>query len=390
MKVLHVWYSTTIPSVAAPTFQIFKMCQAFSNIGHNTSLLCFVNLASYTETEQAIFEFYGIRNPFNLCRIPVLRVYQLLKKIRCGNFFIGTITALYARINKIDLVYTRQSVIALYALRWGLKVIYETHPFAYGEEKKWDAKDCESQLIKKSKESGFLGLVTLSPLVADAFAKLGVSRSKLIIQPSGVDIERFEERLSKDKARQVLKLPKDIKIVLYSGRFSKLKGTQLIFEIAKRMPTIHFLLIGHWGEKELENEFNQCYANRNIEIRPTVSSTELPLWLASADVLILPTLSSEHSSLWTSPLKLFEYMASGRPIVASNLPNVASILTQHDSGVLIDNDSIDCYINAIDEIIIDPRVSKELGARARKLSLNHTWENRVAKILTAAGKALPE
>jgi glycosyltransferase involved in cell wall biosynthesis len=367
--------------MAAPSFQIFKMCQAFKNLGHEITLLCLVGKSDLSISEEEIFEHYGVK-PFNLCRVPLRGIYRLLKGIGLEGFFIGCLSASYALLKQVELVYTRQSIVAYYALRAGTGVIYETHPFPYGEQRYWDGKEYEPKLLQLVHNPHFVTLVTLSPLVAEAYVKLGVPENKILVQSSGIDFERYAELISKVEARRVLQIPLDQKLVLYVGKFSKLKGTRLVFQIAGHMPSVQFILLGYWGEKDIEEEFRRNYADQNVEIRGVVSSKDLPTWLASADVLLLPTLKSEPSSQWTSPLKLFEYMASGRPIVASNLPNISNIVDSNESALLVDKDSIHDYIKSLNFLLNNPARAKKIGATARGLCQQFTWERRVTNILS--------
>lgn len=371
--------------MTAPTFQIFGMCQALKRLGYDVSLLTFVGIQDLSIPSEGIFRHYGISKQFPLHRLPLRGVQRLLNNVRLGQQFAGLVSAFCAWKFGSHVVYTRHSAAAYYALRLGISVIYETHPFPCGEEKYWDDKEYESKLLRLVHYPEFLVFVTLSPYVARTYIDLGIPKSKVIVQPSGIDFERFADISTKSRARKQLQLPPNRDIVVYAGRFSNLKGTKLLFRIARAMPDVLFILLGYWGEKKLEDDLCRYHSYPNVQLRGTVTATELPLWLNCADVLILPTLASEPSSQWTSPLKLFEYMASGRPIVASNLPNIASVVKSGESALLVDNDSLDDYVAAIRFLLNNTAEAQQIALRARSLCRNYTWERRVEKILSQSG-----
>jgi glycosyltransferase involved in cell wall biosynthesis len=130
---------------------------------------------------------------------------------------------------------------------------------------------------------------------------------------------------------------------------------------------------------------------RNIHFLGYVPNVELPKYLLAADVLIAPYTEGsqsiggdviiEHSS----PMKLFEYMAVGKPIITSNIGAIPEVMRDGHNGLLVTPGNVDELGRAIIRILSDPLLAKRLGATACKDVIQYTWENRVSRILEFAG-----
>ena len=112
----------------------------------------------------------------------------------------------------------------------------------------------------------------------------------------------------------------------------------------------------------------------------------MPLYQAAADVLVLPNtaqaaISREH----TSPLKLFEYMAAGRPIVASDLPSLREVLRHGDNAWLMQPDDPAALAQGIQHLLAEPALAARLAAQAQEEVQAYTWEQRAANILRFVG-----
>jgi glycosyltransferase involved in cell wall biosynthesis len=107
----------------------------------------------------------------------------------------------------------------------------------------------------------------------------------------------------------------------------------------------------------------------------------IPKFQRAADVLVLPNISaSEDSSYYTSPLKLFQYMAAGRPIVASDLPSLRTILNS-DNAYLVSPDDCQALAGGIRDALSNHQESARRAERARVDVNQYTWEKRAEGIL---------
>ena len=110
--------------------------------------------------------------------------------------------------------------------------------------------------------------------------------------------------------------------------------------------------------------------------------SDLPWLLAGADVLVLPnTAKDENSKFFTSPLKLFEYMAASRPIVASSLPSLREILNEKNA-VFFEPDNPKSLASAVESLLDNDSLSIRLADNARSDVRGYTWDERAKKIIT--------
>ena len=108
---------------------------------------------------------------------------------------------------------------------------------------------------------------------------------------------------------------------------------------------------------------------------------EIPLYLKAADLLVLPNTGKEAVSRWyTSPVKLFEYMASGRPIVAADLPSIRDVLNE-TNAVLVPPDDPEALAKAIMDLCINVDHADRIARQARNDVEQHTWDQRAQTIL---------
>jgi glycosyltransferase involved in cell wall biosynthesis len=158
------------------------------------------------------------------------------------------------------------------------------------------------------------------------------------------------------------------------------KGVQTLARAASLLPpAVTTLFVG--GDEKDAAAFRQQHADDRIRVIGHRPYHEVPLYLAAADVLVLPNSGqSAMSRHYTSPLKLFEYMASGRPIVASDLPSFREILDEQ-AAVLVPSDDANALANRINAVLEDACLATRLGDRARELAQAYAWTARANRIV---------
>ena len=176
------------------------------------------------------------------------------------------------------------------------------------------------------------------------------------------------------------------KIVLYSGSLKKGKGIHIILDIAKGFELnyeILFYIVGG-SDKEIENW--KKYKNtdkKNVVFAGFVEGGEVPKYLKASDILIMPYDVTDKKMVMdintTSPIKLFEYMASKRPIVSTNLDVITKILKDKES-ILLSN-SYSEYSNIIEDLLYDEELAKKISINAYKKVEKFTYKNRCKFIL---------
>jgi glycosyltransferase involved in cell wall biosynthesis len=173
-------------------------------------------------------------------------------------------------------------------------------------------------------------------------------------------------------------------LVTYAGHLYPWKGVDILLEALVRLPEADGLIVGgHEREPDLGRLTDLA---RSLEIVDRVTFTGLvepsavPELLASATVLALPNPPSAISTKFTSPLKLFEYMAAGRAIVASDLPAIREVLTHNVDAILVKAGDPDALADGIRQVIEDPVLAGRLGQSAVENAAQYSWDRRAERL----------
>jgi glycosyltransferase involved in cell wall biosynthesis len=173
----------------------------------------------------------------------------------------------------------------------------------------------------------------------------------------------------------------------YAGHLYPWKGVDVFVRALALAEGVHGLIVGgHPGEPDLDR-VRRLVRDLGIEARVTITGLvpppEVTGRLASASALVLPNTASAISERYTSPLKLFEYLTLGRPIVASDLPSLREILTDGQTATLVPPGNAAALAAALDRLKEDPALAASLGAAAAALAPRFTWDERARRIEAA-------
>ena len=126
-------------------------------------------------------------------------------------------------------------------------------------------------------------------------------------------------------------------------------------------------------------------SEKRLRFVDRVPNTEVPLWIRACDVVTIPWPWTEFSAYYTSPMKLFEYMAAGVPIVATDLPSIHEVLRHGENAWLVEPGNSEALAEGIHAVIENPELAKRLAEHARQEVEKYTWERRAASILSFLG-----
>jgi len=364
--------SPPIFSKGASAIHVMKMCQAMGKLGIRAELVI------PTDRKRGeMFVYYGVQSNFKLTAFPYFSNSTL------RNIVHGVLSAIYTRSKKgeFEVAVTRNIVYAYLATKFfGIPTVYDAHhPLVSGGRFLFNSFKDSNNLIRFSTNSSGLGNIYLNE---------GLPSDKLVVAHNGVDLEPFMLLPSKARARADLGLPPDKKIVCYSGNIYEGRGIDLLIDVSLRLGDVLFLIVGGLDEdaQRYRNIAHEKNAG-NFTLRGFVPHYLVPLYLTAADVLVMPYTTGmtikdgTAAGEFTSPIKLFEYMASGRPIVATSLPSVSEILKDGENAVVVDPDSVDCLHDGIEKVLGDPAFAEKLGKAASEEAKNYTWEARAKKLL---------
>ena len=227
----------------------------------------------------------------------------------------------------------------------------------------------EHQIIKGGQRA-----TAISGFVKD-YAEYTHGRKDLTVIPNGADLELFNPRVNGDELRKRYGLSLGIKLCVYAGRIEKCVGADTILQTAtllKSRRDIKFMIVGE-GDSRMTNELSKL---DNVIMTGLVSRESVPKYLAAADMILVP-LSCSVASHGISPLKLFESLAMGKIVIATNVTGVREIITNNYDGILLSN-SPDLWASAIIELSSDPKKCSFLGENAIRTAQNYSW-NKLAE-----------
>ncbi len=374
MKIKYIT-NVRIPTSRAQGYAVMKMCEEFANSGAQVQLI--VPNRRNNESESNPFTYYGISKNFKIRKvqsIDLLGPYEAFGKLF---YWIDMLSFLFSLwVSKIvqedDVIYTRDFLVPLVFSK-NKFICLELHDIP-------KSKLFFNYLIHRPKL-----FFVLNTYIKESLTEVGIPESRIFIVPSGVDLEAFNISVNKEEARKQLLLPQDKKIMIYTGHFYKWKGVNTLAETAKLMPEALFVFVG--GVDPELSKFKEEYKKyNNILVLPFQERKMMPFYLKASDVLVVPnSLESKISSKYTSPLKLFEYMASNRPIVASDLPSLREVLNE-ENCMFAKPDDPDSFAKALKKVLKDELVSKNMIKNASNDVLHYSWKNRAEKILSVISK----
>ncbi len=201
--------------------------------------------------------------------------------------------------------------------------------------------------------------------------------SRLLVEPNGVDERWLTHTVPQDEARRALELPVNARIALYVGRFYGWKGLDVLAEAAKLAPEILWCVVGGSAE-EFKKVVGRTTLPANLRVLGESAFDTVPTWLSAADVfLVLGTNKDRQSALHTSPLKVYEYLAAGRPIIASKTPSLSALIP-HDLALWYAPDDAASLANTVRAAFTaQDSFPRE---RASALAREHTWSARAARV----------
>jgi glycosyltransferase involved in cell wall biosynthesis len=219
--------------------------------------------------------------------------------------------------------------------------------------------------------------------------RVGVLDERIVVNPNGVDVERFQPGVGGDRVRAELGIESDETLVGFVGTFGPWHGVLALAEAIKLMPLearVRFLLVGSGVLRvEVERILREAGALQRVILTGAVEHERVPQLLDACDVLASPHVPLEDGSeFFGSPTKLFEYMAMGKGIVASRLGQIGEVLADEETALLVEPGDARELSEAILRLTNSRQLRESLGAAARReASARHTWTHNAARVLEA-------
>lgn len=385
MKLIYI-ATSVIPAQKANSYQVMKMCEAFSREGADVELLIPVRFGGVREKGEP-FEYYGVDKCFKIRKIFSIDLIPLEKIIGHLGFWIqnasfSLLTLIYVLFASADIIYSRDRFTLLFLCLFKKNLVYEVHSLP--AKFRW----YEKFLYRRVKKIVLITKQMKRILREHKF----VLADKIFVAPDAVDLKMFNEVTdSKEKLRQELKLPQDKKLIAYIGKLrtkAREKGVADIiraFKVLKEKGDNENVMVFVGGDVESVRQYRALILELGLKKEDAifikhVPFSEVPKYEKAMDVLIMPFPWAKHYAYYMSPLKMFEYMASGVPIVTTDLPSVREVLGE-TSTIFAEPGEPESLARGISKVLNDRETANGLAEKSKNLVKNYTWQKRAERIL---------
>jgi glycosyltransferase involved in cell wall biosynthesis len=219
-------------------------------------------------------------------------------------------------------------------------------------------------------------------VLADAVLASGVPRERVAVIPNGIDQERFGNNpLSTEDAKAKLGLSRRL-VLGFTGFVREWHGLDRVVDLVADRGEgsgLHLLIVGDGPAREsLETRARQRGIVDRVTVTGVVDRDRVPDYVAAFDIALQPSVVP-----YASPLKLFEYLAMGRAIVAPASPNIMEVLTDGENAVLFDPGQADGMLRAIERICADGELRRRVadGARGTIARRKFTWDDNARRVV---------
>ncbi len=366
MKIFYIT-QVGIPSTAAQSVGAMCLCDAYANLGHETIL---ITKNKFWERPPKgyngdIYDFYGVSHKVKVVKLlvpPRQTSWFQRRALNClkgGNSFIST----------------RSIKLAAIAVTSKHHVLLDRHTVITDE----DAENLKQWIDSVH----FIGMVVITESLRQHYIeKIPALSNKIVVAPNGVRYPAYAAARSKEVVTN------SGFVAGYLGSFYQGKGAEIVIELAKLCPDVSFNIYGG-SEGKLKSSFNIGQLPGNLTVGGFVPQADVPQIMASFDIALLPNQEKvivangkEDMGNWTSPIKLFEYMASGCAIIASDLPVIREILVDQSNALLVPPANYDAWRDAIKLLQSEPAIRKRLGKQAQKEAKEkYSWQAKAERII---------
>lgn len=355
MRILYI-YLTDVRKSWANIIQTLQTCEALSKVHEVNFFHPFLRKTALNKR----LNFFHIEKNFHITRIFAFGPLQN-RYLDFTNRIIFFLQMLfYLHFSKYDLIYTRDfSFLAFLSkipkfLRPKNKIFYEPHKVYYTASDKVNDLKLEVESLKLADR-----IIAISNGIKHDLIQLGFDGNKISVIPNGVRTDRFCINFDRDHFRQNNNISKDEVAIIYAGSWEEWKGIDVLIKAyaraLKKVDNCKLILVGG-GKKEIV-QTGQLIESLHIDRQRIIlvgfiSQIDVVKYLKISDIGVIPNIRTITGSRYTSPLKIFEYMAAGLPIVASDLPSIREILTDKEAAFFEpedEHDLADKLINLISD-----------------------------------------
>jgi len=377
-----------MPSQRAQSLQVAQVAAAFSRAGSPTTLL---HARRFPTPElpagQDLFDYYAVAPVETKPAVEAVPCLDWIDRVptrfqyvpaRLQELTFARNAALRVRalsvVNEGARVLSREAESAHSLLRGRAphkRVYLEVHRVPGGSSRKrW--------LLEASR--GARGVLAISGGVAEDLIKLGVEADKVRVEHDGFEAGRGKP-LARAAARRELGLLEDAKVVVYTGGLLVWKGVELLVEAARALPELEFVIAGGM-DADVARIGALAGGLANVRLDGFQPPARIATYLAAADLGVIPNRSKPAiSARYTSPLKAFEAIAVGLPLVVSDLPSLRELFTDGEDARFVAPDDARALAAGIAELMANTELRTAMSKRLLARAPEHSWDARARRIL---------
>lgn len=372
-------YHGRYPAELGIAFFVAKMAEAFSDLGQEVVILAPRRLGRTSKTSS---EYFGTEDNFKVVFVPVIDLFFIgvLEKITfiisLFTFSVSCLFYLFFKASREDVIHSNDTPPLLFASFFFPKTVYEVHNFPKAQ------KSFYTLLFNRM----WKVIVTNRWKKEKIMKEFNILEDRIIYESNAVDFKLFDLDMSMDEARRKLNLPKEKFIATYVGMLRTMgmeKGLETVFSAIKKLQERFVLLLVGGKEGDIIY-YKELAKKKGIENRIIfagfVKNSEVPMYLKASNVLLAPFPKNDHYDFYMSPMKIFEYMASNRPIITTPLNSIKEVLSDN-SAIFTESGDVNALSLAIQKIEKDPNRAEDMAKKARFEVEGHSWQKRAERII---------
>lgn len=247
----------------------------------------------------------------------------------------------------------------------------------YGVGLKQTARDIHRQVTERARL-----LVAVSASIRRYLIEEGLPERKIITVENGIDSRFFDAKVDSRLRRKQLHIPDDVTVIVFVGSFQGFHRVDLLLEAFARLQTVqptHLLLV---GDGQCTAECKMIAERLGLTNRTTFTGSvpyqDVASYIGAGDIAIMPATMD-----YANPMKVYEYMAMGKALIAPDQLTVTEIVTNGKNGYLFARENVGAMTAALKTLIEDPILRQELGTQAGRFAAECTWEKRAAMLSDA-------
>lgn len=348
-----------------------EMCDAFLKQGFKTTLC----VPKFKIKKKDLLDYYGIKHPFEIIEVNLPEVFLRRMVPGRGALYAVFVSNILSKM-KDYVVYSRSPwVFFILSVLYNRCCFFEAHQIRYASRLQTII---YLALIKFGSNKGKGHIVCISKSLMKQFIQVGIDCRNISVAHDAVKLEKYQDAITKSAARKKLGINCRKPTVVYTGSLFPGKGVDMLIKCANKLKNIYFIIVG--GSPQEVRELKRVVRFGNVVFTGHIQPEMVSIYQAAADILALPNTKGSIIDDVTSPLKLFEYLASEKPIVATDIPSILEIL-KHNYNALISPEGDDSKMAENIQILIDdPNLAKSLVQNTKKDIEKFTWGARVQYI----------